>query len=159
MFKDPDTSVLKGFFVNLDTAHLQQKSNPFKLQKSDEKRSSYCSNITIFTCAARKTQLLKKLTARGQQARNANRKNGLVCYPTLWEPKKAPDQSNWPHYDQALFYRKTLIRIFQHNFGLWPSVWHSSSLDTDRRGEASKVFFSRFGRPPNPLNYLKCLLT
>ena len=82
------------------------KSNPFKLQKFNEKRSSYCSNITIFTCAARKTQLLKKLTARGRQARNANRKNGLVCYPTLWEPKKAPDQSNWPHYDQALYKKK-----------------------------------------------------
>ena len=62
----------------------------------------------------------------------------------------------WPH--EQKFDRKTLIRIFEHNFGLWPSVWHSSSLDTDRARRA-RFFFSRFGRPPNPLNYLKCLLT
>ena len=26
-------------------------------------------------------------------------------------------------------------------------------------GRGEQGFFSRFGRPPNPLNYLKCLLT
>ena len=70
--------------------------------KLDQKQRKYAQKTLFSAKKGWKTQILKKPTVRGGRARNANRKNGLVCYPTLWEPKKAPDRETWPHYDQAL---------------------------------------------------------
>ena len=65
----------------------------------------------------------------GWRARNANTKNGLVCYFTLWEPKKALDQPTWPHYDQALCLGFT-IHTERHQF-----YWDRSTM-----------FWSRFDK-------------
>ena len=43
-----------------------------------------------------------------------------------------------PH--EQIFFRKTLIRIFEHNFGLWPSVWPAVVWIPIGRGEQGFFF-------------------